>query len=64
MCAKVAMGYREAHQTLNQIKSSKDRGRNSGRRKKIPKRVYYCENCQAWHLTSSAHEYMEGREWK
>ena len=49
MCEKIGMGYREAHELLNWIHSKR---RNVG--KKIPKRVYFCEECHLWHLTSQS----------
>lgn len=48
MCAKIPYGYKEAHRRVNAAHSHENRGR------KIPKRVYFCEECRQWHLTSDA----------
>ena len=44
MCTKVSLGYREAHQLLNDMKHR--------HLKTIPKRVYFCKEHKQWHLTS------------
>lgn len=54
MCAKLALPYREARRIINHAHKS-----HAGM-KKIPKREYYCERCQAYHLTSLSH--WEGDE--
>ena len=59
MCAKIAMAYAEAHRLLNVA-----HGRHNNRAKKIPQRVYYCEECKAWHLTSQKHEGKDVKTWK
>lgn len=59
MCAKLAMGYTEAHRILNAAHK-----RHNNRAKKIPQRVYFCPECKQWHLTSQKHERMETKTWK
>jgi hypothetical protein len=51
MCDKVPYGYAEAHRLINVAHCHHHRGR------KIPKRVYYCEECRQWHLTSVARKW-------
>ena len=48
MCNKIPLGYREAHELLNDIHSHHRNGQ------KIPKRVYFCDSCKQWHLTSES----------
>lgn len=45
---KKCLGYREAHETVNAAK-------HSHRGKHVPTRVYYCESCGLWHLTSMSY---------
>ena len=49
MCEKIAYSYRRAGEVLNAAHK-----RNT-RKKKIPKRRYYCDKCRQWHLTSLNH---------
>lgn len=48
-CNKRCYTEREANEVLNIVHGSHQR---KGRKKKVPKRKYYCEECAAWHLTS------------
>jgi hypothetical protein len=45
MCEKVVMRYREAKTLVNRYRKGHARGR-------VPIRVYYCQYCKAWHVTS------------
>ena len=46
-CQKVAFNTKkDALSTLNHMKLQ------SRKRKKLPKRAYFCEPCQGWHITS------------
>jgi hypothetical protein len=49
MCEKVSLGYKQAHELLS---SAFHPSLDHKKKKKIPKRVYFCDECQAWHLTS------------
>lgn len=48
MCSKIVFGYRHAHE----IVSACHKSYSTHYHKKIPQRVYYCQECHAWHLTS------------
>jgi hypothetical protein len=54
MCGKVSFGYREAVKKLSRYHN----GHHSLRIDKIPKRVYYCKECKAWHLTSQKFKHI------
>jgi len=51
---KVCYDKREA-ETVRNLRMKPQRGRGRRRRAKVPKylRVYQCEFCSCWHLTSS-----------
>lgn len=48
MCHKITFGYRQAHEIIGKLKRRKYRQHG----KQIPRRVYYCDECHGWHLTS------------
>jgi hypothetical protein len=49
MCTKVRYDKRDAQTALNNALVSKKKRRKE-------KRIYYCEACKAWHLTSKENE--------
>ena len=58
VCGKRCYNKREAQTTLNMF-HSRTAYTSAGRKhyvkkdmKRIPKRIYYCEDCGYWHLTS------------
>jgi late competence protein required for DNA uptake (superfamily II DNA/RNA helicase) len=61
MCHKLAFSYKRAHEIANTCAERKKqrwkvercRRSNNKRLKKTPSRVYYCEECRSWHLTSN-----------
>ncbi len=50
MCAKIAYGYRAAHEALQHARTHHP----CKYPKRIPKRAYYCPECKQWHLTREA----------
>jgi uncharacterized protein YlaI len=48
MCDKISLTAREANGILNDARKR----HYTSRRKKIPIRKYWCDECEAWHLTS------------
>lgn len=56
MCSKVAYSYRKAHELIADLHRNGhgNRRHNRCRKDDIPRRAYYCDECQAWHLTHLA----------
>jgi hypothetical protein len=46
-CHKEKYSYRRAREIINDTAKHHSQGK-----KKIPRREYFCEECQAWHVTS------------
>ncbi len=51
---KICYDKREA-ETVRNLRMRPQRGRGKRRRAKVPKflRIYQCDHCSAWHLTSA-----------
>ena len=50
-CNKRCYTEREAGEILNKIHNKHGGIYGCARKKDVPKRKYYCETCNAWHLT-------------
>jgi len=59
MCEKIPLSESEAHRVINYSRRRvKDkRGHHRKPNKTIPKRAYWCEYCQAYHVTKQPKDF-------
>ena len=53
-CEKRSLSYTQAHTLISRAHNNSYSKKK--RKKKIPKRAYYCNICHTWHLTSKSYD--------